>query len=54
MTRHLLKSLLGGGRTAFFAAIKRRDRLSARDVRAIAAHEAGHALTYAAYRPLSD
>lgn len=54
MTRHLLKSLFGGGRTAFFAAIKRRDGLSGRDVRAIAVHEAGHALAYAALRPLPD
>ena len=35
---------------AFYAALKRRDQLSARDVRAIAVHEAGHALLYAALR----
>ena len=37
---------------AFYAALKRRDQLSAHDVRAIAVHEAGHALLYAALRPL--
>ena len=54
MTRKLLQSLLGDRRTAFFAVPRRRDRLSARAVRAIAVHEAGHALVYAALRPLPD
>lgn len=54
MTRILLKSLLGARGTAFFAVTRRRERLSARDVRSIAVHEAGHALTYAVLRPLPD
>ena len=38
----------------FFAALKRRDQLSARDIRSIAVHEAGHALFYAALQPLPE
>ncbi len=37
---------------AFYAALQRQGSLSPRDVHATAVHEAGHALTYAALRPL--
>lgn len=37
---------------AFYAALQRQDSLSPRDIHATAVHEAGHALTYAALRPL--
>ena len=45
---------MAGQHPAFYAALKIKGALSERDVAQVAVHEAGHALLYAALRPLPD